>query len=171
VVEHHVLEVAFDIDRIAHVADGVKAAPDAQVAHDHVSGRNAQRPASDTDAFTRRGLSGDGEIRLGDGQRPLAFVRGGEIDGAGDGEHDDAVGLADRVGEAARSAKVEVGDAVDGSGASPRGECARAFGAGKGGKLCRRRRAESHREHCHACHFLHGHDTLRIGLACGIGCP
>src|SRR5215831_693247 len=55
------------LDGVTHVALAIPAAPRADMADDDIARFDVQRAAFDTNAFARRGLSGDGDIRLRNG--------------------------------------------------------------------------------------------------------
>ena len=84
------------------------------------------------DAGLRRGLAGDGEEGLGDAQ----FLHA-QVDHAADFEHDDArTGRRDGLGERARPARRQRGDAQDLAAATARRMRGPALGAGEGQGRC-----------------------------------
>ena len=106
-------------DRDAVILDQALAAnARADIAHDDIVGVDAQRIVAQRNPGARRGLSGDGDIVVLDGQPVF------QLDGAGDGEDHGARPVRfDRFAQGAGAAVIEIGDRIDRA-AAPAGRIA-----------------------------------------------
>ena len=128
VIEDDVLRTVHLEAVVLHAGAIAVTGTEAQIADDDVVGTNDPRcPTRDGDAVTGRGLSGEGEEGLIDGQR------GGELDGAGKVEDYRARsgGGLDTGAQTAGADVVQVGDVVNVATPATLGRCAKALGRGE----------------------------------------